>query len=351
MALLTIPTTLTFNGKALDPKEFKVEHLPDYTIAQRDIQDIHVEGRDGDILIDSESYKNIPRTYSISFGATGPEDFAAHVSEISKWLDCPGYGELHDTYENDYYRLAFPTGSPKVQSILNGRMGKVDIEFSCVPKRFLMYGKNGFDWSATYRQVSVPEYSRGDVNGDGLITFSDAFLALQAAVQLPPWESDWDPTVPGTPAYAADFDGDGVITSADARGIVRAVNGESGERFQLYNPTDYDSRPIIDLSIDSLANDSYIYFCESMWDTVPAFVIKFDKNKLNALATPDQSGLVFIIVDCEKETVYEKNTFVNLNPAVTVTNGFPKLLRRKNNSIEFDGHIFGVTVYPKFWTR
>ena len=65
-----------------------------------------------------------------------------------------------------------------------------------------------------------PEHSPGDVDGDGKLTSADARLALRASVGLEP------DIAPGTDAYlACDADGDGKVSSADARLILRASVG------------------------------------------------------------------------------------------------------------------------------
>ena len=65
-----------------------------------------------------------------------------------------------------------------------------------------------------------PERNVGDVDGDGKLTSADARLALRASVGLEP-----DITA-GSDAYlAADADGDGKVSSADARLILRASVG------------------------------------------------------------------------------------------------------------------------------
>ena len=64
-------------------------------------------------------------------------------------------------------------------------------------------------------EPEIPEYTPGDVDGDGEVTSGDARLALRASVQLEKYE-------PGTAAFlAADADGNGEIESADARTILR----------------------------------------------------------------------------------------------------------------------------------
>ena len=63
----------------------------------------------------------------------------------------------------------------------------------------------------------VPEYIPGDVDGDGEVSSADARLALRASVNLE--------TLSETAALAADADNDNAITPADARLILRASVG------------------------------------------------------------------------------------------------------------------------------
>ena len=57
--------------------------------------------------------------------------------------------------------------------------------------------------------------ARGDVDGDGEITSGDARLALRASVRLEPYEAG------SAPFLAADVDGSGAIEASDARAILR----------------------------------------------------------------------------------------------------------------------------------
>ena len=66
-------------------------------------------------------------------------------------------------------------------------------------------------------EPTEPEYVLGDVNGDGRITSADARLALRAAVSLE--------TLDAVKLLAADANGDGKVTSADARLILRVAVG------------------------------------------------------------------------------------------------------------------------------
>ena len=66
-------------------------------------------------------------------------------------------------------------------------------------------------------EPTEPEYTLGDVNGDGRITSADARLALRAAVSLE--------TLDAVQLLSADANGDGKVTSADARLILRVAVG------------------------------------------------------------------------------------------------------------------------------
>lgn len=74
-------------------------------------------------------------------------------------------------------------------------------------------------------ELNVVSYTAGDVDFDGVVTTADARIILRSAVAL-------ETVAPGTAAFfAADVDCDGVITTADSRTVLRsAVNLEFAGR-------------------------------------------------------------------------------------------------------------------------
>lgn len=70
---------------------------------------------------------------------------------------------------------------------------------------------------ASFSAETVPEYILADIDGDGIISSSDARLALRASVGLE--------TLSEEQVLAADVNNDGEVTSADARLILRASVG------------------------------------------------------------------------------------------------------------------------------
>lgn len=370
---MVIISTLTFNGKTLDPRRFRCEHQPDYQIPEPDYERIHVEGRDGDIIIPSKSYKNIPRTYNISFGAAGPEDFAAAVSEISKWLESDGYGELEDSYEKEYYRLAVPVGGPKVSNILNGQMGKVTVEFSCVPKRYLKTGKMPFlvPSANDYGDVTIFRiYNPTDYDVKPLFYIYPAVLSdgipFPSAPSNPPkvyidvaedigvlnGESK-----AGLPCYSFEVDmTNRVFEESDAlaeiysESMAIAVDCDSEDAYSLYDPKQQAATGNIKGDVDGNKVINTIDATMALEAAIGQRTLSADQK---ARADMDNDGIVTTkdaqqILSMAERLNWEKN----LNSIVKVYGeGFPVLKAKTNNIIWFHGYASKIAIIPRFWTR
>lgn len=130
---------IIFNGKSSDEIGIKVEKFPNYDIPEKDYDIIHVPGRNGDIVIDTGSYKNITRKYQISVATYGNE-FYKTINSVAEWLhSSPGYAILEDSYEPDYYRIAFYKETNSIENIFD-EAGRATITFECKPQRFLKDG-------------------------------------------------------------------------------------------------------------------------------------------------------------------------------------------------------------------
>lgn len=133
---------IIFNGLSSKDYGIEVEHPPKYEIPERDYEVTHIPGRNGDIIIDKGSYKNVARKYDIAVGSMEDDKFTELVNRIPEWLhSVSGYAYLEDSYEPDYYRLAMCINSIEVENILH-QAGRTTIEFTCKPQRFLKTGNN-----------------------------------------------------------------------------------------------------------------------------------------------------------------------------------------------------------------
>lgn len=132
---------IIFNNKSSADCRIQVAHPPGYAYPERDYTVTHIPGRNGDIIQDNGCYKNVERTYEVSFDAPN-EDFATYANAVSAWLhSTTGYSRLEDSYEPNYYRMATYQESNIFENLYN-QAGTATIVFECKPQRFLKTGDN-----------------------------------------------------------------------------------------------------------------------------------------------------------------------------------------------------------------
>ena len=132
---------IKFNNKSSADCRIQVAHPPGYAYPERDYTITHIPGRNGDIIQDNGCYKNVERTYEVSFDAPN-EDFATYANAVSAWLhSTTGYARLEDSYEPNYYRMAIYQESNIFENLYN-QAGTATIVFECKPQRFLKTGDN-----------------------------------------------------------------------------------------------------------------------------------------------------------------------------------------------------------------
>lgn len=130
---------IAFNGVSSADVGIEVEKFPSYDIPEKEYDIIHVPGRNGDIVIDTGTYKNVSRIYEVSI-ATRDIAFHRKMGRVAQWLySASGYARLEDSYEPDSYRLAIYNKKVSIENLFN-EAGKAKLEFNCKPQRFLKSG-------------------------------------------------------------------------------------------------------------------------------------------------------------------------------------------------------------------
>lgn len=138
---------IIFNGLSSQDYHIQVEHPPGYDIPERDYESVHVPGRNGDIIIVKNSYKNTIRSYEISFGSLSKK-FPDMARKVSEWLhSASNYARLEDSYEPEFYRMAIYNDSLEMENILS-HGGKATIKFNCKPQRFLKIGETSVSYTS-----------------------------------------------------------------------------------------------------------------------------------------------------------------------------------------------------------
>ena len=186
---------IIFNNKSSADCRIQVAHPPGYAYPERDYTITHIPGRNGDIIQDNGCYKNVERTYEVSFDVPN-EDFATYANAVSAWLhSTTGYARLEDSYEPNYYRMATYQESNIFENLYN-QAGTATIVFECKPQRFLKTGDNtiaiqnsltimnptGFEAYPLFKVTGTSGVLT--VNGNS-ITFSsiDGFVMLDCELQ------------------------------------------------------------------------------------------------------------------------------------------------------------------------
>lgn len=134
---------ITFNGITSTSVGVQVAHPPKFVYPEKDSEAVHVPGRNGDIIIDKDSYKNVPREYELTvYDQAHPEwTYSERMVKVSNWLhSAKGYAKLSDTYDVGYFRKArYVEEAQEFENFINeGGVGT--ITFDCRPERFLDSG-------------------------------------------------------------------------------------------------------------------------------------------------------------------------------------------------------------------
>lgn len=140
--------SIIYNGISSETIGLKIWSPPDYEIPERDIEEYHVPGRSGNLIVDYGSFKNVERSYTVSCGDDDSE-FLDLAKDIIVWTStATTYARLEDTYEPDYYRMAMP---PKMGSIRNllGQAAMAQLAFNCKPQRYLKTGETTVSFTPT----------------------------------------------------------------------------------------------------------------------------------------------------------------------------------------------------------
>ena len=122
-----------YNGRRSDSMELLIAEKSIYGAPQRDIELVHVPGRDGDVLIDHGGWNNVDVSYTVQF--VGLPDKA---STLRQWLQATGYHVLRDSYQPGYFRYGVFTSLMNPEEIAR-KAGRLQLIFSCKPFLYKAY--------------------------------------------------------------------------------------------------------------------------------------------------------------------------------------------------------------------
>lgn len=130
-----------FNGISSDDIGLIVQTIPSYSFPEKEYDKVHIPGKNGDLIVNKGSYKNVEKKYAFAKVFKPGDRFVSSAEAIVAWLSsAEGYARLEDSYEPDYYRMAMFKDEGELNNYYD--MATVlDVTFECKPQRWLISGE------------------------------------------------------------------------------------------------------------------------------------------------------------------------------------------------------------------
>lgn len=177
---------LIFNGKRLSEFGAFYDSHQAFNTPERELEYVEILGRDGDLIIDNDRFKNI----EINFPCYIPTDFLPKYRSLMAYLNSQrGYKRLEYSQEPDHYRMASFAGNVEASPLHLHRAGRFTLPFICKPQRFLKSGEIPVSVSP------VTETTSGNPavidNMSNLVQVDDLQIAIEPVQDLHGYDSPW----------------------------------------------------------------------------------------------------------------------------------------------------------------
>jgi len=252
---------IRFNGISSADFGCTIERRPNHTRGSRRGKLIEVPGRNGAAVLEDGSFTTYTQEYVMAFkeGDTMPP--YKRAAQVAEWLlGSRGFCRLEDDFEPNVYRMARYAGALNIEQVAD-KYGQVVLEFECQPQRYSKVGETeisvessvdsgglyigaitmqGIPYGAKAFYADSPggtapfvgEYK--DANGNTIAQFYDTPVAVpDGAVNA---RLVWNNAQADTMLLIGMVDEDG------NREILCGVTGTSPT---VFNPTDYEARPLL----------------------------------------------------------------------------------------------------------
>ena len=408
MAIAPTPSILkklTFDGES--SADYGVQILGEgvFNAPEREVEMISIPGRNGAFALDKGRFENIPVTYPASLIANNTEDFADAISNFRNMLcSRKGYVRLTDDYHPDEYRLAvYKSGLDVDERVL--RAGEFEIEFDCMPQRWLLSGEEKItvaDGDTVTNPTLFESKPLIEANGYGDISFNGASIKIEnvtvgtvlvAAAQVSdqPFSITFDDSLlnagdtikvsgvsltqnatitagytkvkkdPYNPLEVTNGSGsvnsNGTsysITLSDttfAYGTSGAFNGELGIGIDYtHGGQNYGGYSSVELGVrydgaHTLTIGTGGYLADCYTETTATYTISevYADSSKSALTAP-----VYIDLDLGVAYGYIDGSIVSLNNAVNMPTKLPELLPG-DNMFSYDNTITELKIVPRWW--
>ena len=130
---------LVIGGVSIDQYGAVVNSSGIYEKPKRDYEMVHIPGRNGDLHIDNNSFKNVDVTYTVVFPANG-ESFMERYNRLFDVLMVQtGYLRIEDDFDVEHFRMGVLAAISNIKTKSDAN-GICKIKLDCKPQRFLKSG-------------------------------------------------------------------------------------------------------------------------------------------------------------------------------------------------------------------
>lgn len=151
---------LKFGDVSTKDLDLIIQAPPLYEFPERDVRVEHIPGRNGDLIVDNDCYKNVTRTYSIASIIRPGTDFISNSAKLIGWLTSKaGYQRLEDSYDPEVFRLATFNSGGSLQNYYDAATA-INITFDCKPQRYLKIGEKLHEYTFNL----VPDLENIEIN-------------------------------------------------------------------------------------------------------------------------------------------------------------------------------------------
>lgn len=130
---------LTYNNISTSDYATYLSGAGAFEIPKRDISKVEIPGRNGDLIVDNERFKNVEIKYPVIIMKDFENNKRNLIWEFSKYV---GYKRLEDTFMPDYYRMAYFDGIDDSKTNAHYDAGHFSLIFDCKPQLYLKSGEN-----------------------------------------------------------------------------------------------------------------------------------------------------------------------------------------------------------------
>lgn len=169
-----------FGDHATKDFDLVIQEPPAYNFPEKDLTTEHIPGRNGDLIIDNNCWKNVERTYSVASVFKPGTDFVSNSERLIKWLTSyKGYHRLEDSYDPEVFRIAqYKNGGSLVN--FYDKATVLNVTFDCKPQRYLKNGEKPVHFTGSVATLENPTgyVALPEIHIDGVFPQDNEVLLL-----------------------------------------------------------------------------------------------------------------------------------------------------------------------------